>query len=341
MREYGSDFHSLQSFIASEEKEKSFPSDAIFLASGRQCLLALIKTLGFRRIWMPQYFCYEVIETIKKETNVIIAFYVDYPEAEQNFHTLSFQEGDVFFRANFFGLKVFFSNSLMPVPVIEDHSHDLLGEWATRSDADWCIASLRKTLPIPEGGVMWSPKGHRLSLTADDTQENESMCERRWNAMDLKSKYLRGEFTNKDIFRTLYLETEDEIETLKLSSLDKRSRDFLSTFAISKWYEARRRNWKLLKELVQDDFVLLESENDKCNVFSFIMLFKDRKRRDEVRKLLITESVYPAILWKTPENVAKEVKSFSERMLSVHCDGRYTEEDIKDLASRINRVLAL
>lgn len=341
MREYGSDFHSLQSIVELKGKETSFPSDSFLLASGRQCLLALIKTLGFRRIWMPQYFCYEVIESIKKETNVIIAFYEDYPEAEQNFRALSFQEGDVILRTNFFGLNVFFSTSLMPIPVIEDHTHDLLGEWATSSDADWCIASLRKTLPIPEGGLLWSPKGHRLNFSADDTQENESMCERRWKAMDLKLEYLRGEFSDKDTFRTLYLETEDEIENLKLSSIDKRSREFLLTFDIFKWYENKRRNWNLLKEWVKGDFELLVPENDNCNVFSFIMLFKDRKRRDEVRKFLITESVYTAILWNTPENVSKEVKSFSERMLSIHCDGRYTQEDIKDLASRINRVLAL
>lgn len=341
MKEYGSDFHSLQSFVVAEKNNKLLASNVVLSASGRQCLIALIKTLGFRRIWMPQFFCYEVIESIKKETTITIAFYEDYPGAEQNFGNLPFQEGDVFFRTNFFGLNGFNANSLMSVPVIEDHTHDLIGEWASKSDADWCIASLRKTLPIPEGGVMWSPKGHRLFFPSDVTQENESMCERRWKAMDLKSKYLRGDFHDKDVFRRLYLETEEEFDNLKLSSIDKRSKDFLSTFDIKGWYEVKQRNWKLLKELVQGDFELIEPENEDCYVFSFIMLFKDRKRRDEVRKFLITESVYPAILWNTPNNVSKEVKSFSERMLSVHCDGRYTEEDINDLASRINRVLAL
>lgn len=341
MKEFGSDFHSLQSFAVTQKNNKRLASNVVLSSSGRQCLIILIKKLGFKRIWLPQYFCYEVIKSIRKETSVTVAFYEDYPYAENRLSALFFCEGDVLIRTNYFGLNGFCTNSGFPIPVIEDHTHDLIGEWASKSDADWCIASLRKTLPIPEGGVLWSPKGHLFDCSIVDTPENESMCERRWRAMDLKSKYLRGDFHDKDTFRKLYLETEEEFESLELSSIDKRSRDFLFTFDVIKWYEAKRRNWYLLKELVHGDFTLLEPEKGKCNVFSFVMLFKDRKRRDEVRRFLITESVYPAILWNTPDNVSKEVKSFSERMLSIHCDGRYTEEDIKDLASRINRVLVL
>lgn len=59
---------------------------------------------------------------------------------------------------NYFGLRTSRSNQSLPIPVIEDHSHDLLGRWPLYSDADWCIASIRKTLPTIEGGMVWSPK---------------------------------------------------------------------------------------------------------------------------------------------------------------------------------------
>lgn len=341
MIEYGSDFHSIQSINKFGSINEYMPSNAILLASGRQCLISLINQNKWKRIWLPQYFCYEVIDAIIKDTDITVAFYEDFPAYEKKRDTITYLDGDVLFRVNYFGLKKKQSWPMLPIPVIEDHTHDLLGEWASNSVADWCIASLRKTLPIPEGGVLWSPKGYILDTYIVDTRENEFLAERRWKAMDLKSKYLSGEFHNKDTFRKLYLDTEDEFEHLKISSIDTRSMSFLSIFDTQGWYDAKERNWKLLRELIRGDFELIEPETENCNVFSFIMLFPDRTRRDDVRKKLIAESVYPTILWNTPKNVSKEVKCFSERMLSIHCDGRYTEEDIRDLALRINRVLAL
>jgi hypothetical protein len=54
---------------------------------------------------------------------------------------------------------------------------------------------------------------------------------------------------------------------------------------------------------------------------------------------LISNSVYPAILWNVPETVSGSSRNFSERMLSIHCDGRYNEEDIKQLADILNKAI--
>ena len=37
--------------------------------------------------------------------------------------------------------------------------------------------------------------------------------------------------------------------------------------------------------------------------------------------------------------VASISKDFSEKMLSIHCDGRYTEEDVRQLANILNKAL--
>jgi hypothetical protein len=68
-------------------------------------------------------------------------------------------------------------------------------------------------------------------------------------------------------------------------------------------------------------------------------LFNNKEERSRIRKDLISNSVYTAILWTLPDEVGTEAQCFSERMLSVHCDGRYSSEDIKELASRINRII--
>ena len=60
---------------------------------------------------------------------------------------------------------------------------------------------------------------------------------------------------------------------------------------------------------------------------------------DALRKRLIEACVYPAILWAVPNSASENSKDFSERMLSIHCDGRYTEEDIRQLAGILNKAI--
>ena len=46
--------------------------------------------------------------------------------------------------------------------LIEDHTHDPFSTWAQQSTAHYAMASLRKTLPIPDGAILWSPQ--KMSL---------------------------------------------------------------------------------------------------------------------------------------------------------------------------------
>ena len=162
MKEFGSDFHLIDSFLSKRAHLTDVYREVVLMADGRQCIVTLIQQYGWKRMWMPEYFCYEVIATIAKQTGIEIVYYLDLPKGNDGMmvEALPYQNGDVLFRVNYFGMRDFRSNKNIPIPVIEDHSHDLLGHWALYSDADWCIASLRKTLPLPEGGMMWSPKGH-------------------------------------------------------------------------------------------------------------------------------------------------------------------------------------
>ena len=41
--------------------------------------------------------------------------------------------------------------------LVEDHAHDPASAWATTSTADYAFSSLRKTLPVPDGAILWSP----------------------------------------------------------------------------------------------------------------------------------------------------------------------------------------
>ena len=291
---------------------------------------------------MPVFFCYEVIDTIKEQTGITVMHYEDSPLQEGRVEDLPIKEGDVLLRMNYFGMRSHRSNQNVPCPVIEDHTHDLLGPWALNSNADWCIASIRKTLPLPEGGMMWSPKGHNLVIDIKSSEENEMVAAARWEGMEMKARYLNGEDISKDLFRKRFTETEEWFDHAAPVLLDVRS-EFVVTkqLDINLWLGAKKKNWGLLQGLVsRTDCSVLKPENESCNMFSLILLFDTRERRDIVRMRLIEFGVFPAILWAVPKSASDNAQAFSERMLSVHCDGRYSEKDIRQLGGILNIAIA-
>ena len=341
MIEFGSDFHYIDSYHSRRAHLTDVFHDAMLLADGRQCLIALIRENRWNRLWMPEYFCYEVIETVVNQTGIEVKTYADSPLCEGNVRRLPFEVGDVLLRMNFFGMRDFRSNKDIPVPVVEDHSHDPLGHWALYSDADWCISSIRKSLPLPEGGMMWSPKGHRFGSGLCPSEENEHIADIRWRGMKMKTQYLYDGNVSKEEFRKCYTETECWFDTAQPTPIDERSREYVSEkLDINLWQGAKRENWRLLNDLVRSDSCkALLPEDETCTMFSFILLFESVEHRNVVRKRLIESSVYPAILWNVPSDVSCMAKGFSERMLSIHCDGRYTSDDIIHLVSILNQAL--
>ena len=343
MIEFGSDFHYIDSYNSGRAHLTDVFRGATLLADGRQCIVALIRQYGWKRIWMPDYFCYEVIETIKEQTSIIVKFYEDTPLHEGQVDNLPFKEGDVLLRMNFFGLRDKRSNANIPCPVIEDHTHDPFGHWALYSDADWCISSIRKILPLPEGGMMWSPKGYKLTIEVQPSEENEQIAATRWEGMEMKSQFLKGEIISKEEFRKRYTETEEWFDHAEPTQLDERSKIVVSKqLDINLWQGAKLKNWALLQSLVNKEVCkVLKPEDDTCTMFSLVLLFENKEKRDKVRKHMVEACVYPAILWAVPDSASENARNFSDRMLSVHCDGRYAEEDIRQLACILNKVFTI
>lgn len=346
MKEFGSDFHTIGNFYNTGRADITrIFSNATFLADGRQCLILVIRQEGWKRLWVPEYFCYEVLDSIVKYTGIQLFFYKDYPGmgSYEFLKQLPFEKGDALLKMNYFGLSECHKESIS-VPIIEDHSHDLLNRSALYSDADWCIASLRKTLPIAEGGMIWSPKGAKISEDIKPLLVNEELATKRWNAMDLKADYLSslkaggGDMKLKDIFRKLYIDTEETLPDLEVSALDNRSADTLCKLDINAWYNQKKKNWKRLTTLLDKGLNYLEPINEFCTPFSVVLKLDDVVKREKLRIGLIQKAVYPAVLWRVPETCSEEVRIMSDCLLSLHCDGRYSEEDMEELACIINNV---
>lgn len=346
MKEFGSDFHFVCDCQGKDNTVKDFYPNANCYADGRQALIHLYLTQGWQRLWVPEYFCYDVIASLK-QFGLDLAFYHDRPDRHGDDNTLDniqrsgrFRTTDAVLRVNYYGMRTYRSAEKLSVAaVVEDHTHDLIGGWAIPSTADWCIASLRKTLPIPEGGMLWSPKGLPLPNPPEQSSKNEEIATIRWEAMRLKAAYLAGETVEKEAFRKGFVGTEDCFDTAPICALDKTSQEYLKSFNIREWYERKRENWSILKDIKKDGVSVLCPEDKDCYPFSLVLLFDSPEERERVRKELIAHQVYPTILWNLPVQANEEIVKFSRMMLSIHCDARYTKDEILEMKSIIESII--
>lgn len=338
MKEFGSDFHYIENFKGKGNCLQDFFPSANYYADGRQALIDLYRSQGWQRLWVPEYFCYDVIASLK-DAGLELRFYVDYPGNDDN-DNLNFRQGDALLRVNYFGMRSYRSPEKLKVPVVEDHTHDLIGGWAMNSHADWCIASLRKTLPVPEGGMLWSPVGLKLPKAPVASEENENIAATRWGAMRLKARYLAGEDVEKAAFRAGFVDTEEYFDRAEVCALDKESQRYLETFDIREWYNRKRENWELLCNIKGDSVKVLRPESMGCYPFSLVLVFTSGYDRDSVRKALIEQQIYPAILWSIPHCPTDgEIFKLSNGMLSIHCDARYTKEEILQMKESLLKVI--
>src|SRR5262245_11442212 len=102
--EQGSEFHWLQPPHWSTAS--AIPSRAVLFSSGRTALLALLEMgvgCGWKRLWLPTYYCKEVVEAVWASPLEVV-FYPDTPfgTAPQPPRVV---DGDVILIANLFGLR--------------------------------------------------------------------------------------------------------------------------------------------------------------------------------------------------------------------------------------------
>ena len=304
-------------------------------------MIDLYRSQGWQRLWVPEYFCYDVIASWK-EAGLDILYYEDFPNERRNTKNddlvADLRQGDAVLRVNYFGMRSYRSLEKLSV-VVEDHTHDLIGDWAMNSQADWCIASLRKSLPVPEGGMLWSPVGLKLPPKPKVSEGNERIAAVRWEAMRLKALYLAGEKVEKAAFRAGFVDTEEFFDRAEVCALDGESREFLKHFDVRAWYNKKRENWQLLRDIKKESVRVILPESMGCYPFSLVLLFDSQDESNRVRKELIDRQIYPAVLWNVPSTTQEEVFKFSKGMLSIHCDGRYTEVDIQEMKNIIKSIL--
>ena len=348
--EHGSEFHWLDFEPVAAPLRNPWDEHARFFGSGRDALSHLLgwgsRKRDWRRIWIPSYYCQEVVAAILA-TGLEVVLYPDDPLHRPSPQLdMVFARGDVLLLVNHFGLRRPADLKQLDrriVEVIEDHTHDPWSDWALGSEADFAMASLRKTLPVPDGGVFWSPCGKDLPEPCAVSGVRRQASRSKLSGMLLKALYLQGHDVAKEQYRRLLAAGESAIAADKPSGMTEESRSLLRLFPIDRWRAIRRDNHRYLAERLapaEGVRVLTGSRSEACP-FSTVLLFHSENHRNLVRRQLLKEHIYPAILWSM-ENASRSPLQASDRrlsaqLLSLHCDMRYRKSDLDRVGRAVIR----
>jgi hypothetical protein len=324
--ESGSAFH----LVLGAEHKRPFDGGRFF-GSGRQALVALLahgrNAYGWTAVHLPTYYCPDVVDDVAPILEV--KRYTASPEGD--IEEPSPGNTEVVVAVSYFGQPPVVPRSRGRVLIV-DATHDPVAPWLSTVDADFVFASLRKTLPLPDGGVLWSPAWRVLPSPASATDRHLAGVGQILAAMNLKAAYLEHGTGTKQAYLELYAAGEECFRGGIPGEMSAYSRAALRTFPIEHWRAQRIANIATLTASLSDLDVL-------PSTFGVVLRFPSAELRETVRQGLIARHIYPAVLWNL--DPAERHHDLSQRLLFLHADFRSNPADLLLVAQAVRELSTL
>jgi len=249
-------------------------------------------------------------------------------------------EPDVIIIHSYFGFNTIPKNIrevISDTVIIEDLTQRLFSSFPL-TEADSYVGSIRKWMPIPDGGFY-----------AGDTNidepvvEDSSFTKHELDAFLCKGKYMIGENIEKNVFREAFASARQMLKKgYHPYTMSKLSRQLYNSFDLKHWKSIRQKNARYLVEHLNEfDFLDLPLSNVDEQTVPFMIPVFVKERRKEFQSFLAKNDIYATIIWTCPEELQNELTDVGryiyDHILCFHCDQRYNLEDME----RIYNVIKL
>ncbi len=263
--------------------------------SGRQALRALLefgrRTFGWTAAHLPTYYCTPLVDSI---ADVLpIRRYGCGPLGAERPPAAGPTE--VVVAVSYFGAPPVVPAATGAALII-DATHDPLAGWLDRTGADYVFASLRKTLPLPDGGALWSGTGRLLPPDQPPTPDHLAAVGGILSAMCLKAAYLDGADLPKEAYQTLFGTGEEQFAGTGVSGISAYSRTALRVLPAVEFRRLRIHNAATLATALAG----LAGIVVRSYSFGVVLECDSHRRREAIRQELVANDVYPAVLWPLP-----------------------------------------
>lgn len=325
------DLHKNESYQFMHEPE-------LFFLSARCAIQFLINYLKPPQVWMPSYLCCSMIDAIPEKSKLKF-----FPIGD-NFDVISLDwidlliPGSLVILIDYFGFpcntEVIRNVHDRECFVLEDASQALLSTHVGLL-SDYIVYSPRKTVGVPDGGILQFKKGH-IPPVVEMMLPPEEWWLKAFEACILRREFdqFGGERKWFEIFRQV-----EENFPLGLYRMSELSRILLeNTFDFNGIAQARRDNFRYLLNVLSDHALFKSLDKDTVPLGFPIYV----EERDKVLQILYAQQIYPPVHWRICNYVPSSFDishNISNHIMTIPCDQRLKEQDVVQIANAVQRVI--
>lgn len=353
VREYGYEYDAVLNEELARTTQgqcvKHIDHGAILLRSGRDALKTVAREYSDAVVLLPALACDSMILPFKLYGHEVVYYRLrqDYSvDYEALCLLLSKQVKQVLLLyMSYFGNPSFVDKQLewikqqYPNAVfIEDRTHDLIYARYNKFEPDYTVASLRKWMNVPDGGLLWANIKIKITAFSEDT----SFSQKRRSAQCMRHNFfLNGDETVKTVYRRIFSTVTDQIDADPLPAR-------MSSYA----YEmALAENWDRIRRIREENATALIGVLDKSEYIKFIQSDTQRsnlyvpiliEERDKIQSKLSAKGIFTTLIWPINDeqrNCCSVAMNTEAHMLGIPCDQRYNVQDMHFIGNEILKTI--
>ena len=307
--------------------------------SGRDTLKAIAREFKPCVALLPALSCDSMVLPFEQYGHEI-RYYKLKEDYSIDIESLRFGEGlNLFLYMDYFGCPSISDKDLFRlrekgnIVFIEDRTHNLIWDRASCFEPDFTMASLRKWLPIPDGGLLW---GTIKKIPDDDLVFSSS----RLKAQLMRHEFLKcGDERIKTEYRQLFSTVSGMLNGDSPSRMSAYALELAKKADLQRLQSVRRKNAEVLISILSSSrcISLIQKETGLSDLYVAFTV----PNRDEVQQQLSAKGIFNTIIWPLSaeqKNICRIAKLTEENMLAAPCDQRYGCSDMEFIGKEIVRV---
>lgn len=302
-------------FGLEELTDKEYYSDLIALNTARNAVAYLIKTKDIRKIYLPKYLCDSIFKLCERE-GCAYEFY----EVGADFQPIfdkNLQEDEWLYVVNYYGqvnneveLKKTYSR------IIFDNAQAFFRKPVEGIET---VYSCRKFFGVPDGAYLSSDI--RIDVKDDVSKDRMEHILGRYECT-------ASEFYNK------YVENEETYYDLPVRGMSKLTHNILGAIDYETVKRKREEHFRYLNDRLNN----LNGIEVKMIEGPFAYPFYT-KNGLEIKRRLAKNGIYVASLWPTALEYGGIAKDYSENILPLPCDQRYSIEEMVKMTGELEKAI--
>lgn len=205
---------------------------------------------------------------------------------------------------------------------------------------DYVFASLRKLLPVTDGGALRAIRSHMPIPRPRQDPGHEHEARDLERLLHLKKRYIDGEDVNKADFYPAVKELEVRMaQRSSPCAISQVAEDRIRTIDVAAAVDTARQNVEHSKDILRS--AVGEIDNaciDVLETETFIaLLCTNATAKRFLIARLINDRIYPATLWPVDgmRGVSTATHGFIDRLVVLNADLRYSTEHMTSVSDRI------